>query len=68
MLMLMYISKALLENAILAAWPPEAALGETEPTEHGPSTLTGIDHDDENDLLKDLTEIRVLWESIHWRT
>ena len=31
---------------------------ETEPTDHGPSTLTGIDHDDENDLLKDLTEIK----------
>ena len=35
--------------------------GETEPTEHGPSTLTGIDHDDENDLLKDLTEIKELY-------
>ena len=32
--------------------------GQTEPTEHGPSTLTGFDHDDENDLLKDLTEIK----------
>ena len=32
--------------------------GETQPAEHGPSTLTGIDHDDENDLLKDLTEIK----------
>ena len=32
--------------------------GETDPTEHGPSTSTGIDHDDENDLMKDLTEIK----------
>ena len=32
--------------------------GETECTEHGPSTLTGIDHEDEDDLLKDLPEIK----------
>ena len=32
--------------------------GETEPTEHGPSTLTSIDHEDEDDLLKDLPEIK----------
>ena len=35
-----------------------AGRGETEPTEHGPSSLTNIDHEDEDDLLKDLPETR----------
>ena len=32
--------------------------GKREPTEHGPSTLTSIDHEDKDDLLKDLPEIK----------
>ena len=35
-----------------------AGRDETEPTEHGPGTLTSIDHEDEDDLLKDLPEIK----------
>ena len=40
------------------AFSSRAGRGETELTEHGPSTLTSIDHEDEDDLLKDLPEIK----------
>ena len=55
--MLMYISKALPEKSCIGSMA-SSSRGETEPKEHGPwpSTLTSIDHEDEDDLLKDLPE------------